>query len=315
MGLLPSIKTPRFKLPKLRQLALGVPATLIAGFTLVKKFSLITSFINSSLTPLQSKLKQLNSIGFSGVGNGLKSAVSNAINSVAGLIKNQVQGLVNSALNAVTAAVSNAKTIVQTLINQINGVKDELSKSAKSVKKMCEDEIDLDETDNSAALGVAAIQTSITKTVKKDFELLDNKQQKELIEDPAKKEQFVNSVTDKSIKASEKTLENQANQKTQYKENVSTVNKLTTPVTKIEYDILYEQPVRNLENASRLTLIGYLKQRLSSNSLSYFPIKRYPELKAPVEAEIARIESDIALNKENYSAKLYIKNPEYIQLR
>jgi hypothetical protein len=305
MGLLPSIKVPRIKLPKLKQLALGIPVTLIAGFTLLKKFSLITNFLNSALSPLQLKLKQLTSAGgITGIGNGIKSAISGAINSITGLIKQQVTG------------VSNAKSLVQGLINQLNQTKNELSNAAKNVKNLLEKEVELDEENEGSALSISSVETSITKTVKKNFEALDNKQQKELIEDPVKKEEFIDEVTGKCAKASEKTLENQINQKKEYTENVKTVEKLEASSKEtFEYDILYEQPVLNLENASRLTLVRYLTERLTSSSLAYYPIRQYPELRAPVEAEIVRIRRDIAENPDNYSGKLYIKNLDYIRKR
>jgi len=317
MGLLPSIKVPRIKLPKLKQLALGIPVTLIAGFTLLKKFSLITNFLNSALSPLQLKLKQLTSAGgITGIGNGIKSAISGAINSITGLIKQQVTGLINSALNAATAAVSNAKSLVQGLINQLNQTKNELSNAAKNVKNLLEKEVELDEENEGSTLSISSVETSITKTVKKNFEALNNKQQKELIEDPVKKEEFIDEVTGKCAKASEKTLENQINQKKEYTENVKTVEKLEASSKEtFEYDILYEQPVLNLENASRLTLVRYLTERLTSSSLAYYPIRQYPELRAPVEAEIVRIRRDIAENPDNYSGKLYIKNLDYIRKR
>jgi phage-related protein len=220
------IKLPRLKLPKLKQLAIGIPVTVIGGLTLAKKLSLVGEFVNKSLSPLQSTLKKIVCLDLTATGNSIKGFINNTISSVTSLIKNQVQNLVNSALSTINGAINNVKSAVQSIISEFNSTKSQLSQQAKKLKESLKAEIDSLSSLTDCNKNTNQITAAIPKTVNSEIKKLTNKEQKEILENPEANEQFVNKVTEKSINESVKVAENIVNEPIDYKNQIAALIRL-----------------------------------------------------------------------------------------
>ena len=318
----PSI--PTIRLPKLSSFAVLVPNLSLPTLSILGKLSNIKSFFSSVLTPFQQKLKSLTSLGsIQNLSDKAKTAfIDNTLNAVKGFIKNQVSAVLNVALASATAAIGTVKGAIegvnaaltgisQTFINSFNAVKNAFSKQNKEVSSLIDKEINLIAEEETINLEISSMNADIIKTCKKQISTLSNNEQKELLENPEKKEQYLNSVTDNVVDTSKKNIEQ--NLKTNYPQQVKTVDKLETLNDKFEYDTIYELSVTALQKTSRIGLLQLLKERMSG-FMTIYTNQNFPQLKSIRLAEIARIENDIK-NDRNTPKFLYIKNEDYIILK
>lgn len=300
MAIVPRLpKIPKIKLPKLPKLKLALPVFAIAGLTIAARAKLICALITAAFSPLQKLMQQVSNFS----GDAIKAKVKGALESAKNLIKDQVVGLVNQAVAPVAQAIKAASSALDALKN----AKESLSKQSKSVKSIIEGELNCISDNISVSNKVGMAGAAIKKTIADKTKTLTNNEKKEILENPKKKEEFVETCTNEAIENASNTIASDISNTPQ--KQVETVQKLETLKAKIDFDIIYEYPVSKLEKFSRNQLLEFLNNNL--NGLSRYSKTKYPKIYAIRIAEKQRLLDDQKKFPTEPYGK-YIKNPDYI---
>jgi hypothetical protein len=211
-----ALAIPRIILP-----ALAIPAILairLPNFTLPSVSSIGSKLANigkgflSALTPFQQKLQSLVSSG--NLSNLSASAalsfIGNTLSSAANFIGNIATQVVNNAISNATASVDAIKHLVdgfggalgsvnKSIILGFKSVSSQLSHQSKSVSDFIQKEIDLAKGQKTVVKETSQITTVIQKEISSQVTNLSNIQQKTLLENPDKKQQFIAAVTNNAI--------------------------------------------------------------------------------------------------------------------
>ena len=307
MAIVPRLpKIPRIKLPKLPKLKLGIPVFAIAGLTIAARAKLICSLVTAVFSPLQKIFQQLSDL--SGTAGSIQAKVSGVLNSVKNLIKNQVTNLVNQAVAPITQALKAISNLPGSFVSAFKNAKESLSKQSASVKSIIEGELNCISENLSVSNKVSSANSTIKKTALQEVDKLTNNEKKEILENPVKKEEFVNNVTEKAVTNTTAAVTSELSNTNATQ--VKAVNKLETLKIKIKYDTVYEASVTSLKKSSRQELLSFLRDRMSNNFTIYTNVK-FPDLRIARLKEIARIEEDLK-NYPNIPKFLYIENDNYI---
>lgn len=305
MAIVPRLpKLPKIKLPALPKLKLALPVLAIAGLTIAARAKIICSLVTAAFSPLQKAFQQISNL--TGTVDSLQSKVRSGLNAVKNLIKDQVTNLVDQAVAPVAQSLKALANLPNSVVSAFNNAKNNLSKQSKNVKSLVEGELNCISENLTTSSKVGAATATIKKVVVKETEKLSNKEKKEILEDPKKKEQFVEKVTEKAV--TETTSSISSNVNSSYPAQISAVDKLnaTSVTVVIEFDQIYEVNVTTLNKYNRRELVGLLKDRVN-NIQNYYSNETYPQLKAARVAELERLLSDL-------TAK-YIKNPNFVIVR
>lgn len=208
MAFLPKIPViPRLRLPKLPTINAFIPSVSLPVLSIAARGKLICGLIAQALSPIQKVFQALS--GLQNLSSGdISNKVKSTFNSAKNAIKNQVNGVVNSALAQVTGLVKSLVGVPQTVIEAFNNASNALKKQGKDIKKIITDEIDCVTDSISSAVTVTGITSTIEKQTNKSFNKLTNNEQKQLLEDPVLKEQYVDSIVDTVIDNSAKDVTN-----------------------------------------------------------------------------------------------------------
>jgi len=208
MAFLPKIPTiPRIRLPKLPTLNAFTPFISLPVLSIAARGKLVCGLISQALAPLQKVFQTL-----SGLQNlsstDLTNKVSSTLNSVKNAIKNQVTGVVNSALAQVTGLAKSLIGVPQTIIEAFNNASESLKKQGQNIKKVITDEIDCISNSVSSVTVATGVSSTIEKQTNKSFSNLSNNEQKQLLENPALKEKYVDSIVNTVVENSAKDITN-----------------------------------------------------------------------------------------------------------
>lgn len=295
---------PRLKLPKLVRSGI-LTAVSLPILTLAARSKLICGLISQLFTPIQKVYQAIANV------KATATNVANALKNAATSVSNQVASVVNGTIANLTGQVKALVGLPQAIVSSFNSTKDKLSKQSKDIKSIITGEIDCIADSITNGFNVSSIDASIKKEAAKEVNKLSNNELKTLAEDPAKKNSYTTGLTQKVIdKASPGIANNLSSNNTT---QVKSVEKLETLSTKVDFDAIYELPVKLLQKNTRLQLLEILDNRLS-NFMNYYPNDKFPELKAARIAEKARIEADIAADPGTIKY-IYIRQENFIILR
>lgn len=208
MAFLPKIPViPRLRLPKLPTVNAFIPTVSLPALSIAARGKLICGLITQVLSPIQKVFQTLS--GLQNLSSGdITNKVKSTFNSAKNAIKNQVNGVVNSALAQVTGLIKSFVGVPQTVIEAFNNASNALKRQGKDIKKIITDEIDCVTNSISSAVTATGITSTIEKQANKSFNKLSNNEQKQLLENPVLKEQYVDSIVDIVIDNSTKEVTN-----------------------------------------------------------------------------------------------------------
>jgi hypothetical protein len=244
--------------------------------------------------------------------------VGNSLNSVKDNIKQQVTAAVDNAINAVTGQIgatvnqikgiaNNLKNLGRSFINAFEKTAQVLAKTAKAVYEAIECETTAIKDGITQAYETSLLQTDIQQAA--GNVQLSNNLAKQASENIETRTALINAQTEATLAVTATAAVATPSNKQINEKQVKTVDKMQTLSTQIDYDIVYERPVRDLTQLSRLQLLDILRERLSG-VMNYYSNSKYPQIKAARLAEQIRIENDI---KNDSTPKfLYIENEKYI---
>lgn len=231
MAFVPKIPSiPRIKLPPLA-LKLIKPAAFLAALSAAARAKIVCALITSVFSPLQKLYSSLSNLS----GNSIKSTLTSLKDNVV----NQIDGVVSSALATATGAVKSLLSVPKDIINSFKTAGDTLKKQKQNIKSLISDEIDCISSSVNSSNTVSKVQSTISKQTLKKVSTLNNNEQKKLLEDPVKKQEYVEKITDEVINDSSKSLSSSLT--SNYPEQVIAVDKLETlaPLETPKYILAY----------------------------------------------------------------------------
>lgn len=211
---------PRIKLPKLPTLNAFVPFVSLPLLSVAARGKLICGLLTQALSPIQKAFQTLSGLTSDDVGNKVKST----LNSVKGGIVKQINGVVDAALAQATGAIKSLIGVPQGIIESFKSASEDLKKQGQNIKKIITDEIDCVSDSVSSVVTAAGVTSTIEKQTIKKFNNLSNNEQKELLENSAAKETYINTIAEPVITEASKSITNAIS--SDYLNQVITVNKL-----------------------------------------------------------------------------------------
>lgn len=189
------------------------------------RVKLICGLLTAAFTPLQKAFQAVSSLG-NLTGASATAFIKKTLNSVKDAIVGQVNAVVTAALNTVSGAVNQVTSAVQGIADLLTNTSQKLSSQGKNLKELISGELDCITGNVKETVNTSIVSSTINKNVKKEFNNLNNNQKKELLENPNKKQEFVETITDKVIESSSKQIEISLGGS--YLNQVQAVNKLQT---------------------------------------------------------------------------------------
>lgn len=217
---IPRVNIPRFTLPKLPTKLIVKPLALIAGLSIVARAKIVCSLIVNALTPVQKIYGALTNLSAANAG----ATIKRTLLSVKNQISNQVSGVVGAAIANVTGAVTTLGNISKSIVDAFKNSGDNLKKQKQSIKNIITDEIDCVKNSLKTSSTAATVQHTIGKETTTAVDQLSNKELKELSENPTKRQEYENAITDKVIDKSTQAISNSL--VSNYDQQVIAVDKL-----------------------------------------------------------------------------------------
>lgn len=257
MAFVPKIPSiPRIKLPPLT-LNLIKPAAFLAALSAAVRAKIVCALITSVFSPLQKLYSSLSNLSSNSIKNTLLSLKDKVIN--------QIEGVVSSALATATGAAKSLLSVPKDIINSFKTAGDTLKKQKQNIKFLITDEIDCISSSFNSSNTVSKVQSTISKQTLKRVSTLNNNEQKKLLEDPVKKQEYVEKITDEVVSDSSKSLSSSFT--SNYPEQVVAVDKLKTlaPLETPTYLLAYgTTPRSRIVKFTRLTRLQLLKDDLNA---------------------------------------------------
>lgn len=257
MAFVPKIPSiPRIKLPPLA-LNLIKPLSILTALSAAARAKIVCALITSVFSPLQKLYSGLSGLS----GDGIKNALISVRDKVAG----QIEGVVSSALATATGAVKSLLSVPNDIINSFKTAGDTLKKQKENIKSLISDEIDCISSSFNSSFNVSKVQSSISKQTLKRVSNLNNNEQKKLLEDPVKKQEYVEKITDDVVDDSSKSLSSSL--ASNYTQQVVAVDKLETlaPAETPTYILAYGTTSRKvIVKLTRLQRLELLKDDLNN---------------------------------------------------
>jgi len=291
---LPKIIVPPLRLPKLPVLKFVIPKFNIPNLDIAGKLQSAKNLFNSFLTPAQINLKKLTSFGSISrlTSVATKNFIRATLTSISNTINSVVQGVVDQAIGNAVASVNVAlgtiaavgglvKQVGQSAVNSYNSVTKTISNQNKKVKEIVNGEITANVETSVETFEIASIDSDIIKNASFSVAGLSNNQKKEIAENPEKREQIVNQITETTIEKTTQSVDQRIN-------NVKEPSKQAVIVSDISL-LQFTQTNKKLTRLERLQILRFRK----TNIIFDIPdnAKRRQEAAKALDVEIARLEA------------------------
>jgi hypothetical protein len=289
---LPKIIVPPLRLPKLPSIKFTIPKFNIPNLDLPGKINSVKRFFNQALSPIQNTFKKLTSLG--AVSNltaaATKNFIRNTLVSAAGTISNVVQGVIDQAIGNAVASVNAAlgtiaaigglsKQVGQSAVNAYNSVNQAITSQNKKVKDIVNKEVITNDELALENFELASIDADIKKNVQFSVKNLSNNEKKEIAENPVKRQEVVNQITQTTIEKTTQSVEQRLNNVKEPVKQTIIVNDIST--------LQFTQTNNKLTRLDRLSILRYRKQSLILD----IPNKsRRDKVELALNAEIARLQ-------------------------